>query len=35
MKNENGTSYESINELYMKWINEEKPFMQRKRRDKK
>lgn len=33
MKTENGINYELINKLYMEWLNEPDPFMQRKRKE--
>ncbi|MCI9038275.1 MAG: hypothetical protein HFJ29_00080 [Clostridia bacterium] len=33
MKTENGINYELVNRLYMEWLNEQDPFMQRKRKE--
>lgn len=33
MKIENSTNYELINKLYMEWLNEQEPFVQRKRKE--
>jgi dissimilatory sulfite reductase (desulfoviridin) alpha/beta subunit len=33
MRNENEINYELINNLYISWLNEQDPFMQRKKKD--
>lgn len=33
MRNENEINYELINNLYISWLNEQDPFVQRKKKD--